>query len=394
LRTRYLWTLLLVVGLAGAVLWAQWPAPQEGASRIDEGSASQSDPAPVPPPDERWGPAYAPEATAAELCEEARQVAEQVVATYPENTAALAVLARLRAALGESHESVELWQRVVTLDPACAEGYLGIGAAALRRGEFTRAVEALEHVAALTPGDPRLPAALAAAWLGQGRVEQAVRVLEQSAQAGVLSTDATIVLGQAYLQQEQYHRAMPLFERLVQQAPEEPKAYYGLARVCLKLGRPEEARQSMQRFQDFQQRRVEAELRVAHAFSDLATSRRLLVQTLMESAAVSAQVGDAGQAERRWQQVARLEPKHVASRQQLWRLYQTQQRSREALAVGEQLCELEPTRGEHWFNVALLRGLLQQYDTALAAVNRSLELEPQNAQYREARDVLRRGKGL
>lgn len=393
-RTSSWWAWLAVVSVTGAAILVWRSAQRNPLDLVDVRPSSPADLAASPTPGRVWGPAYGPQATAEELLKEARQVAELVAARYPDQPAALAVLARLHYALGESQESAEVWQRAVSLDPACAEGHFGCGAVALRRGEFAKAVEALERVAALTPGDPRVPAALAAAWLGIGRVEEAVSTLELAAKVGDLSTDATVVLGQGYLQQEKYDQALPLFEQLVRQAPQEPKAYYGLARACLKRGRLEEARQHMQRFQEFQKLRVEEEHRVAHAFSDPRTSRGRLVQTLLEAAAVYAQAGDARQAERHWQSVAHLEPQHIASRRQLWRLYQAQERSREALAVGEQLCELEPASGEHWFNVALLRGCLQDYDTAIAAANRAIELEPQNARYRQARDVLREGQGL
>lgn len=388
--------LLLAVGAVGVAVAAyliatsalRTPIPISAENRLD-----RPEPPPPEPPAEAWGPAYRPEATSDEMRAEAQQVAEDLAGAYPQTAAALGVLARFRFALGESGEAVELWQRGVALDPAYAEGHFGIGAAALRRGELATAKESLERAAALTPGDPRTATALAAACLGLGRVEQVVTVLEKVAQAGPLTADAGIVLGQAYLEQQQYDKAQQLFEQVVRQAPQEAKAYYGLARCCLRLGRRDEANQHMQRFQDSQKQRVEEELRAAHAFSDTAHSRALLVQTLTEAATVYFRAGDLGQAERLWRSVAQLAPRDVASRRQLLQLYQTQDRSREALVVGEQLCGLEPTNPEVWFQLAVLHGVLEDFDAALAAANRALELDPQNERYRQARDLIRKGKG-
>lgn len=392
-RTRLLLA-LGVLGVAGAVYLAAASVWRTRPPISEENRLDLSERPPPEPSAEAWGPAYGPQATADELRAEARRVAEDVAGAYPQDAAALGVLARFRYALGASAEAVELWQRGVSLDPAYAEGHFGIGAAALRRGEFATAQESLQRAADLMPGDPRTATALAAAWLGLGRVDQVVMVLEKVAQAGPLSADAGIVLGQAYLEQQQYDKAQQLFEQVVRQAPQEAKAYYGLARCCLRLGRREEANQYMQRFQESQKHRVEEELRAAHAFSDTAHSRGLLVQTLAEAAAVYFRVRDTGQAERLWRSLAHLDPRDVASRHQLLQLYQAQDRSREALVVGQQLCGLEPANPELWFQLAVLHGVLEDFDAALAAANRALEIDPQNERYRQARDLIRKGKGV
>jgi tetratricopeptide (TPR) repeat protein len=324
---------------------------------------------------------------------EARKVAEKLAAAHSTNPAALGVLARLRYAIGEADEAVAHWRRGVSLDPAYAEGHFGIATATLRRGEFAEALQALQRAAELMPNDPRVATALAAAWIGLGRNHEAVAVLEKATENGPLSADAGIILGQAYLEQQEYGKAQRLYEQLVRQTPQEPKAYYGLARCLLALGRREEASRYMQRFQESQELRVEEELRAAHAFSDAQTSRALLVQTLTEAAAFYFQSGDVGQAEQLWRGVAHLEPQNVASRLRLLELYQSQDRSREALGVGEQLCKLEPANAELWFQVAVLHGVLEEFDAALAAANRALELEPENSKYRQARDLILSGRG-
>lgn len=340
-----------------------------------------------------WGPAYGADASAEQLRDEARRVAEQVAAKYPDSPAALGVLARVHQTLGETREAVALWERAVAREPAFADGHFAIATVCLRRGDFSQAVERLEWVAALTPGDPRVSAALAAAWLGLGQVEKVVTVLEKPAAAGPLAPEAAVLLGQAYLQQENYAAAQRLFTQLIQRTPQEAKAYYGLARCCLHLGRREEAQRYLRRFQELEQQRVEEERRHAHAFMGPVTARGLLVQTLLAAAAVYFAGDDAAQAEEQWQRVAHLEPQHIASRQQLLGLYQSQDRNRAALAVGVQLCQLEPEQAEHWFNVAVLRSCLNEYDAALTAVDRALALEPQNSRYRQAQDLIRKGKG-
>ncbi len=388
------WPLALALGLAAVAiavgLLAMYSRRQ---GRPSSGMTAAGDLQPTESPAEPRGPAYGPTATADELLAEARRVAESVVAAYPQRPAALNVLARLELALGESQRAAELWQQSVTLDPNDADGYLGVGAAVLRRGEFAQAVEMLERAAALAPGDPRVSTPLAAAWIGLGQNDKAIAVLEKSAEAGDLPAEASIMLGQAYLDQQQYEQARQVYERLVQQSPPEPKAFYGLARACLRLGRREEATRYMQRFQESQQQRVENELAASHSFSDAARSRGLLAQTLYEAAAVHAQAGDAASAEWLWQGVARLEPKHTAVRRLLLSLYRDEGRNREALAVGRQLCELEPGTAEHWFQVALLHGGLGEFAPALAAVDQAVGLEPGNDRYRQARDVIRKGAG-
>ena len=54
---------------------------------------------------------------------------------------------------------------------------------------------------------------------------------------------------------------------------------------------------------------------------------------------------------------------------------------------------VEPTNSENWFQVGLLHGWREEFDAALTAVERALELDPQNSRYRQAREVIRRGQG-
>jgi len=56
--------------------------------------------------------------------------------------------------------------------------------------------------------------------------------------------------------------------------------------------------------------------------------------------------------------------------------------------VCRQLSRIEPDRGDHWLKLALLRVRLDDLEGAKSALERALELDPDNAQYRELERVL------
>jgi tetratricopeptide (TPR) repeat protein len=324
--------------------------------------------------------------------EEARRIANDVAAAFADDPRALGVLASYQHTVGKSQAAVGLWERGVTLDSTYQEGHFRLGTVALRREQFETASKWLQRARELDPDDARVTSALAAAWLGSGEVERAVNLLESCASTTVLPANALIVLGQCYLQQQEYAKSQHAFEELIEKSPNEPKAYYGLARASIQLGKSEEAQAYLKRFRELEQQRLERDIESSNAFSDAAYAAQMLVTTALDAAAVYAAHGESTRAETLWRNVAHLDPENLVCRQQLLRAYERQRRDRESLQVCEQICEIAPENPEFWFYLAVLRDRVEGPEGALAAIERAIGLAPEIERYREIREVIQQSR--
>lgn len=377
-------TLILATGSALAFLLLEW-RPSTERDR-PTGRPSDSPPAGVQRK-EPLGPAYASDASARVICDEAQRLAEEVASAYPESPNALAVAAHFCHVEGQSDKEVAIWQRCLAIDPNCAEAHYGIGVIALRSGDYAQAVLALQKAASIDPDDLRVPGTLAEALVGLERYDEALEMLEATSRRGKVSVDVMASLGQAYLRRGEPDKAYKTFSLLVEQVATDPRGHYGLARACVKMGRQDEAQQHMNHFKALDSARLQQEIQQAQAYSDEAAARGLLVQILVAAARVYQGHGDPIRSESMWRRSVHVDERNIDGWTELLKLYGAAGRDHDALAVSRKLAELEPDNPDHWYNIALLSGRFEEYDAALQAAARAVSLDPRNQRYL---DILRR----
>jgi tetratricopeptide (TPR) repeat protein len=101
-------------------------------------------------------------------------------------------------------------------------------------------------------------------------------------------------------------------------------------------------------------------------------------------------------AEERWRKAVELDPKNTACRLELASLMQRNGREREALAVCEQLRQIDPQSAVNYLRIGALNERLEQFEAAAGAYRKVVELAPQRAEgYRAlAQLALRTGGDL
>ncbi len=338
-------------------------------------------------------PAFRPiEASSPELIEEAIADARRLADRYPDDPASIDGSARLQHHFGNSAEAVAAWERCLELDTGFVAAYQGIGSAALSREQFDRAAWCFRKVMELDPNSPRAPIDLAYALMGQGKLDDVVAVLEKATQAGLRSMPAFLLLGQAHQQRKEYEKAKTCFERAVQIAPEYPSAHYGLAMACARLGQREAARNHREQFRKLEAADREGRTRAdAVRLEDQLSTRERLARAYADAGRNCARHGDEPEAEKLWRRAAALDGKNVACREALAALYEGSGREEESLHVCRELVQIDPNNGDYALNVGLLSARLGRFAAARSAVERAIELDPQNRRYREAYQLIRRG---
>ena len=387
---------------AGALLWSirtrepireQNPAPD--SSRLPDKPASRRD---TPTAADNVAgdafldePAFRPGATVEEWKREAVRTATELVAAFPDSAEALQVAARLQAHLGHTDAAVQLWRRAIELDADSADAYFQMALVAAKRGELEHAVEMFEKVLAIEPTHPEALARLADALMQAGKAPEAVQRLEKDLRGRPASDEVLLALGRAYLEMGRYEQAQKAFQTVIDAAPDKAGAYFGLARACARLGQAEQSRRWFQKYKDLASLDYEALARATRGYNDQRVVRDLLVDTLVAAGRVYAACDATEKAERVWRKAAVVAPGDARCRYQLLRLYEQQRRDRAALEVAEQLCRIEPEKPDCWLFVGVLRARLGRRDAGLTAIQKAMELDPQNAAYRQVYRQIKEG---
>lgn len=390
-RAGGVWTAIFALGLA-AIVW------YSGRQALrDDGSSSG---APPPSPSAETGrhtaagppvPGRHPasESAIAPLVDAALQVVDEVVARYPGDVQALDLAAKLRDRLGRTQEAVRLWEQCLAQDPEFAAASVSIGRIRFEAGDFSSAEAVLGPAVARAPYDAEASFLLASALFSQGKLAETVQVLESGRAASPPTVANAVLLGQAYLGLRKYDQAKACFLNAIQLAPEYPNAHFGLAAACAGLGQGDEAAKHRQRLRTLQA----AQLRQASDHSgrddDVESMRRDIAEFCLAAGRLCLERGDAAAAEKHARRAVELAPDHEPSRAELAQLCVRAGRLQEAVDV---LLPLKATRAQDagfWQRLAQLYAQLPDFERADEALQRVVELAPDQAQGYAARAQLR-----
>jgi len=140
-----------------------------------------------------------------------------------------------------------IFEKYVTQRPEDSKGFLGLGIAQLAQQRYPSARNALERALQLDPNLSDAEYQLGVVADREGLAAESVQHLERAVQLQPQHAKALASLGAQYLQAGDLEKAHGVLKRSVVADPNNPKAHYDLALVLSKLGKPEEAKQHMQR---------------------------------------------------------------------------------------------------------------------------------------------------
>jgi len=371
------------------------PPPEAGATPPIPGGYG------VPPPPATGNASLAPSGgdtresgqklpeTVEDAKKEAIEVAERLIRDFPNQTEPIALMGMVQAQLGRTAEALEWWQRCLQLNPRRADAYLGMATVALRKGETEQALKLWEKALDVDPNIPLVHVRMAWALLSLGKTAEALEHASAELEISPRSSIANYMQGEAHRQSKRYKKAKESYLVAVGIDPNDRGAYYGLAFVCQRLGEAEQARQYGEEFRRLKTDGLRKLIDDDVAVDDVGTIRAILATALTRSAKVYAGHNETGRAEQYWRRAAAANLKNVDCRRQLASLYQKQGRNLEALLLCEQLGELNPQNALYHVNIGVLNVRLQRFDVALAALQRAMELEPDNADFRRMYETVK-----
>lgn len=348
------------------------------------------------------GPASSGDATLSRAAEEKLDralrneqlvVAKALVEEFPENQNAWYLLGLVYKEQGNTQEAVSSWRRSLELGRSSAEIHRDLGQAALLEEDFETAARCFQKALELDPRDTGSREGLARTLMYEGKMEQAIGELRE---AGDLTAEGHRMIAEAYQQLEDFEHARESYEAALEADPDLAEAHYGLARTCARLGRQEESRSHMERFQELKARSERVGRHWRKEFEPLQVTQESVAHTHTDVGRVYLAGGNAQRAAELWRKAAGLDPGNTAPRLQLALLHARSNRLEEALRLYEEVRSIDPEDPLVHYNLGNVHLRMEKPEAAERDFRKVIALAPERPDgYRAlAALYLREGRNL
>jgi tetratricopeptide (TPR) repeat protein len=282
--------------------------------------------------------------------DEAYARVEKVLATEPNNMAALLAKTSMLLSDNKASDAEEAAKKAISADPNSATAYFALGRAAERRNETGTAEQAYRDALRVNPHATGAQVALAQLQLKSGKAPEAVSLAETAVKGNPGSPEARLTLTRSLIARGDLARAETELAQLSKQYPNVAAVH---VQRGLLLGRKKDLAGARRAFDeavklapssvdalngliaiDFAERRPDAaKARIAERVKDDTAS----VDLLMLAGRTYMTAGDAAEAEKLYRRVLAKDAAHLPAYAALAQLYLQQRRLNEALAEFESL---------------------------------------------------------
>lgn len=205
---------------------------------------------------------------------EAERLSEAVLATDPDNIAALKVLALTRLNGGDPSGAVNLFERLSALEPenpdhrtGLADAFEAVAREAADNRQRVVALDALEQALEIQPGRPRTRAHLAFMRVGLGDFEEALADAETAISLDPECLEAIDVKGLALRGLDRSDDAIECFERVLEVDPDFAVSHVNLGSALFAAGAPARAMTHLRRAVELDPDNAEARNNLGNALA-------------------------------------------------------------------------------------------------------------------------------
>ena len=287
------------------------------------------------------------------------EVLQQALARWPSQRLFLLLLGDAHAELGNDLEAASAFRRAGNDEGTTA---LRIGTMAARRHQWVRARRQYEIALESSPSDPRIHIALAELLADTGSPQEALVAYRAAAELDSTADAAFTGIGEIYLKHFSFAQAIAAFERSIDLAPDDPKAWQLLAQAYSGTGKHELAATTLQKA-------IELAPDEAEQYHNLG----MLYQQLQAWP----------EAERAYREALRRNRGQSQSYFNLGYIYLQQERYEEAIEACRRVLELDPGNGGVYVNMASAWRWLERWSEAESAYEKALELSGDDEEWKE-----------
>jgi len=288
-------------------------------------------------------PPRAPLRTAQDIAALKREelgLAETLMRDFPGNADSLIIMGNVWYRYGDAVTALKYYEKALEINPRRADVYDVMGQCALEKGLFGEAIGHWRTALSLNPRLPNVHSNIGHALMISGKSDEAVEELEKEIQISPTSSLAYFLLGQAHKMQKEYEKAKESYEGAIRVDPEYANAYYGLANVCTKLGKSDEAESYSETF-----KRLKAEARKdlkdrKVVYDDIVETQKLAALTYVEVGRMYLGNGQLQKAEGFLREAVALDRENAVCLEELAALYQAEGNPAKALVIYKQYRDL------------------------------------------------------
>jgi tetratricopeptide (TPR) repeat protein len=310
-------------------------------------------------------------------------VVMQLRKDYPQNADACYLLGKVHLYYGNSAKALECWEEGLLLAPDRGDFYDAMAAVALSKAEYRKAADLCRRGIEKSPATPDLHRHLGEALNGLLRPEEAAGELEREVKLSPQDAEVRFLLGQTYSVLKQYDKAKVCYEAAIELQAGDHRYHYGLTTACARLGLEEEAQRHSKEFERLRAKNMEVQRSRRDVSYDVATARRIFVETSSKAAWIYTRNRNASAAEDLLRKAVEADPKGTYAREELAGFFVMHGRLASAVIAYKELIALEPEDAMHRLHLGMTYAKLRQFAAARIEAKRAIELAPENEQCRE-----------
>src|SRR5271170_5441157 len=163
-----------------------------------------------------------------------------------------------------TEKAIAKFEEAHAADPSSAIPVMNKGIALVYLRKLPEAEDALKKAAAIDPNNPRTWYSLGILHLGAGDPKLAIADMERVVKIDPSDADARYFLGTFYLSLNDYEHARQEFAEALKLNPVHASAQFGMARALQRMGRTDEAREYLKRFQELTEHKISSPLSAAY----------------------------------------------------------------------------------------------------------------------------------
>jgi len=243
-----------------------------------------------------------------------------------------------------------------------ARVWRSIGDVQLELFDRDAALQAYTEALRLQPRDAQTGLALGRFYLERGEPDRALEHLVSALEIDPALRAAYPLLGRAYRQSGHFPSAVSVLKTALETDPSDQESRYALGQTLLAMGRADEGREELDKYEAIRQQVASAEASYKAALARLTESKLPEAEKLLREA-------------------VRLAPTYGPALHSLGTLLLDHGSADKALPFLDRAVQANPLNAAHWYSLASACFKLGKITEALTAVNHAVVLNEDEAQY-------------
>lgn len=313
------------------------------------------------------------------LRDEISETVDQVVADFPGEANPLSLRALVHSRFNRPDLAKEVWLTCLELDPEFVSAHTALGTIALENSDLDEAERYLRQAIEHRADHEQARTSLAECLIKQNRPKEAIELLQPDSSATSIPLIDLYHLGQAHSQLKEFDAAIDYFQRAINISPELTYAHYGLGTAYRRVGKSEEAKAALKKFQQLKQADLKSQKELAKGADDESGLRKTAAHVHFIAGDVYSKASDLATAVAHWIRSAKLDPQEVRARENLAQVFMQTGNLPQTVVILNELRRIERTNPTHLMNLGMIQARLGQTEPALQSFMEAIEISPDSS---------------